>query len=540
MKTNIPGTQRRTWLRRIATTLAMAGGVTALSAFDTTPYPGGFPPDGSPAYPWKVDQAADFDMIGTDGTHGLGDHYLLVTDLDFADAEHWVRGIFTGSFDGDYHTVSSLRINQPGIRDVGLFSRMGPGGDVRRLAVTDSYLRAAGAMGAITGGMSHSTRIEECMSVGNELHAVATNQQAVGGITGGGSFQTPAAVVKNSLARNNVQSAVFQTVGGISGYNDARIESCYTAGNTLTAPRYVGGLEGYGYGAVVDSYSDATNSPSVQVGELPRGSWSNPLIPRNAIGFDMTPYSITQLGWDTTVWCQAPDGYPRLLGFNRAPGADAGTDQVVECTGLFTEATLDGSASLDPDGDPLDYQWSVAPGASLDSPTSAVTNGQFPLGSTMATLTVTDCCGAFDTADVTVTVSDTVAPRASCTTDLAELWPPNHKVVTVGIFVTVEDTCDEDEALLVDCTVSSNEPDGGDGDVDGEDGHAAPVPVELDYDAQLGMFVGEVELRAERLGTGTGRSYSVTCEVSDASGNTTTASCVVVVPHDRRGKGRRK
>ena len=46
-----------------------------------------------------------------------------------------------------------------------------------------------------------------------------------------------------------------------------------------------------------------------------------------------------------------------------------------------------------------------------------------------------------------------------------------------------------------------------------------------------GGFV--VRLRAERLGTGTGRIYSLTATAKDLAGNTVTASSTCTVPHDQ-------
>jgi hypothetical protein len=60
------------------------------------------------------------------------------------------------------------------------------------------------------------------------------------------------------------------------------------------------------------------------------------------------------------------------------------------------------------------------------------------------------------------------------------------------------------------------------------------VTVDLGFDSATDAYVGTVELRAERCGNGAGRVYSVACEVTDSSGNIGAASCVVVVPHDRR------
>ena len=226
---------------------------------------------------------------------------------------------------------------------------------------------------------------------------------------------------------------------------------------------------------------------------------------------------------------------------NEEPVADAGEDQLVECQGGLTAVQLDGSGSSDPDGDELTYEWCIA-GVSLDVPGSATPVGQFPLGPTLATLIVTDGKGGFDTSDVLISVEDTVPPALICTTDLAVLWPPNHTMREVEVQVAVTDVCIEAYDLALTAEVSSNEADDArgegsfTGDVGGLDGFTVPVPVALTYDQGLEAFVGTVLLRAERDGRKSGRTYSISCEVMDLGGNTSTASCVVIVPHNKKGK----
>ncbi|MCI0587692.1 MAG: hypothetical protein L0323_12695, partial [Planctomycetes bacterium] len=50
-----------------------------------------------------------------------------------------------------------------------------------------------------------------------------------------------------------------------------------------------------------------------------------------------------------------------------------------------------------------------------------------------------------------------------------------------------------------------------------------------------GTFVATIELRAERANSGDGRQYTIDVAAFDSADNVATASCVVVVPHDRRG-----
>jgi immune inhibitor A len=110
-------------------------------------------------------------------------------------------------------------------------------------------------------------------------------------------------------------------------------------------------------------------------------------------------------------------GATMTVAFNNAPPvADAGTDIIAECTSPTTTAVmLNGTGSSDPDSDALTYTWS-ATGIVFDNAHSATPTGQFPDGTTIVTLTVSD--GSLEDADqVSVTVHDTTPPMISCPTD---------------------------------------------------------------------------------------------------------------------------
>jgi hypothetical protein len=91
------------------------------------------------------------------------------------------------------------------------------------------------------------------------------------------------------------------------------------------------------------------------------------------------------------------------------------------------------------------------------------------------------------------------------------LWPPNHKMVPVTVTGATIGGCGAVACSIA--TVSSNEPVGPDGD--------------WQITSNLTL-----SLRAERLGTGTGRVYTINVQCKDSSGNVVSRTTNVNVPKD--------
>jgi uncharacterized repeat protein (TIGR01451 family) len=125
-------------------------------------------------------------------------------------------------------------------------------------------------------------------------------------------------------------------------------------------------------------------------------------------------------------------------------------------------------------------------------------------------------------ASVDVAVFDTTPPVIqSLSVSPTSFWPPNHTMQRVEADVVATDTCDPSPVCSI-VAVTSNEPVNGTGD-----GNTVP-----DWLLPGGLVA---DLRAERAGNGDGRTYTLTVECTDSSGNVSLPSDVdVIVPHDQR------
>jgi hypothetical protein len=115
------------------------------------------------------------------------------------------------------------------------------------------------------------------------------------------------------------------------------------------------------------------------------------------------------------------------------------------------------------------------------------------------------------------TEPDIVGLPADCT-----LWPPNHKMVEVAVVGAVDGLSGVAPGSL-QVTATSNEP--------ADDPNDPDVRVSSD-----GAGGYSVELRAERLGSGSGRVYTITATARDLADNVQTATATCVVPHDQGKK----
>ena len=119
-----------------------------------------------------------------------------------------------------------------------------------------------------------------------------------------------------------------------------------------------------------------------------------------------------------------------------------------------------------------------------------------------------------------IELADTTPPTLTVSLSPNTLWPPNDKFVPVTATITVKDDYDpQPEIQLVSITANET------------------LTLEDAKDVKPGTDDRQFQLRAKRAGSNpAGRIYTVTYSATDGSGNKSTASATVTVPHDEREK----
>jgi Phosphodiester glycosidase len=140
-------------------------------------------------------------------------------------------------------------------------------------------------------------------------------------------------------------------------------------------------------------------------------------------------------------------------------------------------------------------------------------------GVTTITFFATDVAGNSESPQSLTVKIDKTRPVISGMPTGCTLWPPNHKLVTVGT-VTAADALSGLAPGSFQVTGTSNE---GPGDPQSPDIVVTPNG--------SGGFV--VQLRADRSGNSNDRVYNLTATASDLAGNTATATANCTVPHDK-------
>lgn len=227
---------------------------------------------------------------------GSGRYEIEVTyngSTEIPDFEQWTPigndQSYTGTFDGDGHTVSGIYINTS-VGNQGLFGYC-YGSTIKGLGVINSYIRGDNAVGGIVG-CSYGT-VENCYNTG----MVVGDLQA-GGIVGINAFDS---IVRNCYNTGTVTGIEY--VGGLAGDiktsyvgDDGLVTNSFNAG-TVSGNNHVGGVAGGTeiVGNVANCYYLNTSAPAGVGGG---GGTATSLTAEQITG----PSAVETMNLDGSVW----------------------------------------------------------------------------------------------------------------------------------------------------------------------------------------------------------------------------------------------
>jgi len=199
---------------------------------------------GEPNDPYLVATADQLWSIGSDASL-LSRHYLLVADINLAgrlattaiiapdlDGKAGFDGpAFTGTFNGQGHTISGLSIDAgtTGNDFLALFGRIGSGGEVLYLGVEDGFItggRSVRNVAILAGG--NDGLVHQCYTTG--IISGGDWSDLVGGLAGSNS-----GTINQCYAVVDLTGGPFSNLAGLVGSNTGVVNQCYAGGTVARA-----------------------------------------------------------------------------------------------------------------------------------------------------------------------------------------------------------------------------------------------------------------------------------------------------------------
>ncbi len=165
-----------------------------------------------------------------------GEAYALGNDIDASGTPAWhsERGFkpvgttgtpFTGTFDGEGHTITGLTINRGSESFVGVFGSTS-GATIRDVTIEDATVNAASQVGVVVGGAYDGTEVKDVHVTGEIGSNSSTQNWIAGGIVG--SLNNGAGTVQQSTADVDVSGK--NAVGGLVGTSIGSISNSHATG----------------------------------------------------------------------------------------------------------------------------------------------------------------------------------------------------------------------------------------------------------------------------------------------------------------------
>jgi len=257
--------------------------------------------------------------------------FIQTADLNASSTSSWNSGsglnpignspYFSGTYNGQSHTISGLYINRSGTNVIGLFGEITSTGIVKNIVLLNATVRGYEFTGGLAG--INQGNILNCGISGS-----VTGNNWVGGIVGSNNYGTTNASYSSASVTGS------QVVGGLIGENwYGTANNCYATGS-VSGSSYIAGLAGNNYVATItNSYATGLITTSSTkyglVGYTSAATCTNSFWDTQTTGTNTsnggtgkttaemkTQSTFTDAGWNfTTIWLMNSginNGYPYL------------------------------------------------------------------------------------------------------------------------------------------------------------------------------------------------------------------------------------
>ncbi len=255
----------------------------------------------------------------TQNSSSWSSYFKQTADIDASSSSTWASGAgflpignyytkFTGTYDGNGHTISGIYINRPSTQYIGLFGFTN-NSTIKNLGVTNVNFVGSVFVAGLIGDADGGSIISYCFTSGT-VTSTSTLAARSGGLIGAIMNGSPSVSDCYSIASVIGNSSY---VGGLIGLilSAPTVNYCYSTG-LVSGPTPVGGLIGAkGSGTISNSFWDTQTSGQST----------------SAAGTGKTTAQMktqsTFTGWDfTTVWSingSVNSGYPYLQAVSPLP-----------------------------------------------------------------------------------------------------------------------------------------------------------------------------------------------------------------------------
>ena len=210
-----------------------------------------------------------------------GGSYRSWTPIGASESTYGYTCAFSGTFDGDGHTISGL-YDDKGRSYVGFVGELSGSGTVKNLGIVDSWFRGyernGGICGESAGTITHcyfsgtiKTEVGSAGGICGENSGTITNSYNMGLVTGiaasggmGGVCGENTGTITNSYTTGTVNAIDYRTCGGVCGENTGTITNSYNTGSVVvgiySAGDSCGGVCGRNEGTIRNVFNSGTLS----------------------------------------------------------------------------------------------------------------------------------------------------------------------------------------------------------------------------------------------------------------------------------------